>query len=241
MLVRQQRLTAGDILYLTFRIAGYSTDERNRVRLSYWIDCLDPQKVRVTETLSQTIEKRLARQDENWRPKVNWSLVIPSYAPSGDYRVNIRVRDEIAEQEASHQMDFRVRGESVEPSATLAVRNFQFADTEGGAPKPSPTYLPGSTLWAHFWVVGFRVGPDKQVWVEEDLAVLDEEGTVMYSNPQALVEKHRMFYPPRFLRATFSLDLHSQLQPGDYTIRLDIRDLLAQQNSRYEIKFSITE
>ena len=244
MLVRQQRLTAGDTLYLTFRITGFQTDKtdnRDQVRLAYWIDCLDPQNVPLTETLNQKIEEKLRGQDANWRPKINWSLVIPSHAPSGEYRVNIRVRDEIASQEVRHRMNFRVRGETVEPSATLTVRNFQFADTEQGVPKPTATYLPGSTLWARFWVVGFRIGPEKQIWVEEDLAVLDEEGKVLYAKPRALVEKHRLFYPPRFVHATFSLNLEAQLRPGDYTIRLDVRDLLSEQTTRHEAKFTVTK
>ena len=241
MLVRQQRLTAGDTLYLTFRIAGFHSDKQDQVRLAYWIDCVDPKNVPLTETLNQKIEERVRRQDEHWRPKVNWSLVIPAFAPSGEYRVSILVRDEVASQEVRHQMNFRVRGETIEPSATLTVRKFQFADTEYGTPKPSTTYLPGSTLWARYWVVGFQLGPEKQVWVEEDLTVLDAEGEVLYAKPKALVEKHRMFYPPRFLHATFSLDLQPDLQPGGYTIRLEIRDLLAEQNIRYETKFTVTK
>ena len=241
LLVREQRLTAGDTLYLTFRIGGFRTNEQDQVRLAYWIDCVDPNNVPLTETLNQKIEEKLRRQDERWRPKVNWSLVIPSFAPSGQYRVNIRVRDEIAGQEVRRQMNFGVRGETLEPSDTLTLRKFQFADTEQGAPKPSTTYLPGSTLWARFWMVGFRVGPKKQVWVEEDLTVLDAEGEVLYSKARALVEKNRMFYPPRFLHATFSLDLEAQLQAGDYTIRLDVRDLLSEQTIRHEAKFTVTE
>ncbi len=239
VLVREQWLTAGDTLYLRFRIGGFQADRDDQVRLAYWIDCVDPKNVPLTETLSQKIEERLRRQDQDWRPKVNWSLVIPAFAPSGEYRVNILVRDEVAGQEVRHQVNFSVRGETVEPSATLTVRKFQFADTEYGTPKPSTTYLAGSTLWARYWLVGFRVGPEKQVWVEEDLTVLDAEGEVLYAKPKALVEKHRMFYPPRFLHATFSLDLQPDLRPGDYTIRLEIRDLLAEQNIRYEAKFTV--
>ena len=239
MLVRQQLLPAGDTVFLTFRVAGFRANEKRQVRLSYWIDCLDPQNVPLVETYSTTIEETLSPQDERWRPKVNWSVVVPSYAPSGQYRVQIKVRDEIAGQETRHQMSFGVKGLEVEPSPTLAVRNFEFADSEDGKPKESATYPRSSTLWARFRLVGFKVGPDKQIDLEQDLSVLDSDGKVVFSKPQAAVEKHRMFYPPRFLTESFNLELQQNVRPGQYTIRLDIRDLLGQQTSRYETRFTV--
>lgn len=240
-LVREQQLRSGDTLYVTFHIAGYRPDDQHRVRLSYQIDCFDPQNVRLAETFSEKIEQTLAPEDEKWRPKINWSLGIPAFAPSGEYHVAIQVRDEIAGQEARHQMTFRVQGEAVEPSAALAVRNFEFADTEDGKPKTSPIYSRGSALWARFRVLGFRISDDKQISVEEDLGVLDAEGKVLFSKPQAAVEKYRMFYPPRFLTAAFNLELKRDLRPGEYTIRLDVRDLLGEQNTRFETKFTVQE
>ncbi len=61
VLVREQRLTAGDTLYLRFRIAGFQADKDDQVRLAYWIDCVDSKNVPLTETLSQKIEERLRR------------------------------------------------------------------------------------------------------------------------------------------------------------------------------------
>lgn len=240
-LVRQQQLPAGDTLYLTFRIAGFRADDQHRVRLSYTIECLDPQNVPLAEPFSEKIETTLSPQDENWRPKVTWAVAVPASAPNGEYRVTIQVRDEIADREARHQMSFRVRGEAVEPSQELAVRNFEFADSEDGKPKASATYARGSTLWARFRVVGYRVAPDKQIWVEQDLTVLDDAGKALYSQPKAAVEKYAIFYPPRFLRASFSLDLQPKLKLGEYTIRLDFRDRVGEQTARYETKFTVKE
>lgn len=238
-LIRQQVLPAGESIYLTFRIAGFRADDQHRVRLNYWLDCQDPDKVPITETYTQTIETSLSPQDEKWRPKIDWSVVIPSFAPTGEYQVTIRVRDELAQKETRQVMSFRVQGASVSPSDKLAVRDFEFSDAENGKPKPQPVFSPGSTLWARFRVVGFRLSPEKELSVEEDLSVLDAEGKVLFTRPNASVEKYKMFYPPRFLPASFNLDLEPKVKPGDYMIRLDIRDLLGKQEARYEAKFTV--
>lgn len=238
-IIREQKLRAGETLYLSFRVAGFKPDEKHRVKLGYWIDLVDPQDIRLTETMSDKIEQTLAPEDEKWRPKAEYSAVVPTYAPSGEYHVNILVRDEVAGKEVRQQMRFMVRGETIEPSETLAVRNFEFADSEDGKAKPTPAYTRGTTLWARFRVVGFRVSPDKRIHVEDDLSVLDPEGKVLFEKPQAAVENYTMYYPPRFLTASFNLELQPQVKPGDYILRLTIRDLLGKQETRHESKFTV--
>lgn len=238
-LVREQKLPAGDAVYLTFRIVGFTQDDQRNVRLSWFVDCLDPQGRPLAETTAEKIVQTLAPQDESWRPKVDWSLVIPNYAESGDYQVLIRVRDELANKETEKKMPFRVSGLSFEPSTTLAVRGFEFMDSEEGKAKLSPAFSSGATLWAKFRVLGYKVAPDKQVAVEVDLSVCDLEGKVLYSRPQAAVEKHRMFYPPRFLTEVFSLQLPKSPKPAEYVLRLDMRDLIGNQEAQYETKFTV--
>ena len=237
--VRQQVLPTGESIYLTFRIAGFRADDQRRIHLTYWLDCLDPQQVPITETFTKSIDTTLAPQDEKWRPKIDWSLVIPSFAPSGEYQVIIRVRDEIDKKEARQAMSFRVQGASIQPSSTLAIRDFEFSDAENGKPKPQPVFTPGTTLWARFRVVGFKISPEKELSIEEDLSVLDTEGKVLFSRPNAAVEKYKMFYPPRFLPASFNLDLDPKVKPGEYVIRLEVRDLLGKEEARHEAKFTV--
>jgi hypothetical protein len=48
-----------------------------------------------------------------------------------------------------------------------------------------------------------------------------------------------MFYPPRFLPASFNLDLDPKVKPGEYVIRLEVRDLLGKEEARHEAKFTV--
>lgn len=232
-------LPAGDTLYFGFKIAGFRPDDRQRVRLTYTVDCLDPQGVPLVESYTDKVDARLSPQDEHWKPKVAWSVVVPVYAPSGAYKILVRVDDEIAKGEARYETLFNVRGETLASEEKLAVRSFEFADAEGGAARPDNVFRPGSTLWARFKLVGFRVIPAKEYWVENDLVVLDSTGRVLLSRPNAAVEKHKQFYPPRVLSTTFDLQLQPGLKPGEYTIRLDARDRLGEQSVRHETKFRV--
>lgn len=238
-LVRDQKLPAGEALYLTFRIGGFKQDDQRNVRLSWFVDCLDPQGRPLAETTAEKIVQTLAPQDESWRPKVDWSLVIPNYAESGQYQVLIRVRDEMANTNAEKKMTFQVTGLSFEPSTSLAVRGFEFMDSEEGRSKISPVFSSGAMMWARFRVLGYKISPDKQVGVEVDLSILDLEGKVLYSRPQAAVEKHRMFYPPRFLTEIFSLQMPKAPKPFEYVLRLELRDLIGNQEAQYETKFTV--
>ena len=232
-------LPSGDTIYFSFKVAGFRADDRQHVNVAYSIDCLDPRGVPLAETVAGKEEATLAPQDENWKPKANWSLVIPPYAPSGDYRVLVRAEDRIAKAETRYETTFKVRGETTGPEDKLAVRNFEFADAESGAAKPDNVFHPGSTLWSRLKLVGFKITTEKEYWVETDLTVLDSTGRALFSSPNAAVEKHKQFYPPRVLATIFNLDLQPNVKPGEYTIRLDVRDRTGPQGIRYEARFRV--
>lgn len=238
--IRDQKLPAGDTLYLSFRVAGFKQSDQRKVLLNWWVECDDPQGKPLAEIASDKIDTTVSREDEKWRPKVDWSLVVPNYAPSGEYVVLIRVRDEIGAKETALKMPFQVRGINVEPSDKLTIRGFEFLESEGGKPKGNAAFATPSTLWARFRIVGFGVSSEKQIQVQADLFILDQEGQVVFSRPQAADESLRVFYPPRFLTETFNLDLQKGIKPGEYTIRLDLRDVVGKQQAQYETKFQIT-
>jgi hypothetical protein len=239
--VRNLTLNAGDTNYFSFRVAGFKPDAKQHVSLTYRIEMLDPKGAPVVEPLADKVESTLAPQDENWRPKVPWQAVIPPYAPSGDYLLKVYVEDKNAKTEARFEAAFKVRGETLEPEEKLVLHRFVFADTENGAGKPDNVYHPGSMLWARFKITGFQVTKEKEYWVEHDLQVLDSSGKVLFSNPNASVEQHKDFYPPRVLTTTFNLDLQKGIKPGEYTIRLDVRDRLGEQTLSHEEKFRVEQ
>ncbi len=238
-ITRNLVLNGGDTNYFSFKVAGFRADAKQKIQLAYTVECFDSRGTPIVEPLHGKEEGTLSPQDEHWQPKINWSAVVPTYAPSGTYLVKVHVEDQIAKADANHESSFKVRAENVAPEDKLAVRNFVFSDTDGGASKPNNNYRPGSTLWASFKLVGFRITKDKEYWVEHDLSVLDANGKVLFSNPNAAVEQHKQFYPPQVLTTSFNLDLQAGVKPGEYTIRLDARDRLGEQTATFETKFRV--
>lgn len=237
--IRNQKVPAGETIYLSFRVAGFRQDEKHDYKLAWFIDCTDPRNVPVTETATNKIEGTLSPQDEKWRPKVDWSMPVPSFAPTGEYHVAIRVHDELANKDVSQTMTFQVTGEEVKPAEALEIRDFEFADSENGKAKATPVYNRGTTLWARFKVVGFQIGKEKELAVEVDLSVRDSENKVLFSKEKAADEKYKSFYPPRFVTETFNLDIQPNLKVGDYIIHLDVRDMIGQTKAIYDAKFTV--
>lgn len=238
-IVRNLTLNAGDTNYFSCKVAGYKPDPKQRVQLAYRIEVFDPKGAPLVEPLLEKVDTSLSPQDENWKPKITFQHVVPPHAPSGDYLLKVVVEDKIAKADARFEAAFKVRGETLEPEDKLVLKRFVFADAEVGPAKPDNLFRPGTTLWARFKVTGFKISAEKEYWVEHDLQVLDAEGKVLFSNPNAAVEKHKEFYPPRVLTTVFNLDLQSGVKPGEYTIRLDVRDRLGEQSLSYEEKFRV--
>ena len=168
---------------------------------------------------------------------------MPSSAPDGDYHVEIRVTDRIAERDTRRRVTFRVRGEAVQPSDTLEIRRLEYARSERGPWFPSRTFSIADRIWARYKIVGYRVSPENQVWVEHDLAVLDVEDSdaednVLVSQINAAVQRDQSFYPPRFLPTVFEVELEDP-QPGEYRLQVNVRDRIGHQSSFLESKFSL--
>ncbi len=73
----------------------------------------------------------------------------------------------------------------------------------------------------------------------EHLSILDADGKVLYTRPEAASDKNRLFYPPRVMTTAFNLDVSKGVRPGEYTLRLNIRDKIGNQETTYEAKFHV--
>ena len=239
---------AGSNVALSFRVEGLrrlpvrtgSGLREHRVHLSHYVELRDPLGVLVAPGEEGEIDTILGPRDEEWKPKINWSATVPSSAPGGDYHVEIRVTDQIAERDIRRSVTFRVRGEAVRPSDTLEIQRLEYARSERGPWFPRRTFSIADRIWVRYKIVGYRVSPQNQVWVEQDLAVLgardDAEDHVVISQLNASVQRDQSFYPPRFLPTVFEVELEDP-QPGEYRLQVNIRDRIGQQSSFIESKF----
>jgi len=232
----------GDTVLLSCRITGYHITEEDKIRLTYQIDAMDPDGLRLKETTEGEIEAELAPEDKKskWTPIVRYEVLIPPAAPSGVYRLTIRVKDELNRTTASQDVAFSVRGRHVEPSDTLVVRNFRFLRSETATEAlAAPSYHPGDSVWARFDITGYRLDDSNRFEVDYGLSVLRSSGKILYTEDVAAEEQRESYYPQRHVPGMLSLNLTPDLALGEYTIVLMVRDRIGQQSYQTRQVFQV--
>ena len=228
----------GEKVHLGFKIAGYAVDEDYRIHLTWRADAYGPGGVRFAPSEGGEFAVELSPQDENWEPSVEYSADVPPHAGSGVYRLKIAVTDHKAEETLEREIPLRVEGEDVEVSDSLSVRNFVYTLTEGGTVLEEPIYGRGDTVFASFYITGYKTDEENRYDVESNLKIINGEGeTVLTLDPPG--EKGSPFYPRLWLPAKFRLDLDRSIPPGTYTVMLEVKDNVGGKTFLTEEKFRV--
>jgi hypothetical protein len=234
------RHVPGEILFFSFQVQGYQATPDQKIRLRYRVDALDPQGVKLVETVEKTIEATLSPEDKEWKPKVRVELPVPPLATSGSYQFAVTVTDELAHTTARKSVAFEVRGRDVAPSDTLVVRNFRFYRSEEATePLEKAAYRPGDSVWARFDITGYKFGPGNQVNVSYGIEVLEAGGKQLWAKPDAAVEQSQSFYPKRFVPGSMGLNLQPNIRPGEYTIVVKAHDGVGNQDCEARGAFNV--
>jgi hypothetical protein len=132
--------------------------------------------------------------------------------------------------EATSELEFKVRGDMIEPSDTLVGRSLRFLRSENDQkPMGNPTYQPGGTLWVRFDITGYKFGEKNKYDVEYGLAILRANGETMFTQPVAAKETSESFYPQHYVPGLLSLGLNKDLPKGSYTMVITMRDKIGNQ------------
>lgn len=238
-----QVFLTGTQAYLRFEIRGYKKIEKNDdefVQLAWEMEITDPAGVPIVESKKGKIAKQIFPEDKAWKPIVRQDALVPPLGPSGEYRVRVKVRDDYANVETQASAVFSVRGRDVEPSATLAVRNFRFLRTEEDrTPLVEAVYARGSTLWARFDMTGYKLGEGNRYEVDYAITILDGAGKELYAQPDPAVESGQSFYPRRYTPGALSLNIDRETLAGKYTLVLNVKDRIGGQTAQWRQGFGV--
>lgn len=230
----------GETVFFSFQVRGYQTSPDEQVHLSYRIEAFDSDKVPVVETKSGKLDATVTDMDKEWLPKVRHTVLIPTYAFPGQYRLSAWVKDDVSGREATASVEFKVGGRAVERSDTLTIRNFRFLRTEEDRDPLRPAaYRGGETLWARFDVTGFKIGEANRMQVAYGLSIVAPSGKTMFTEPQAAEEKDAPFYPKRYFAGIVSLNVQPKTTPGEYTLVISVRDEVGGQTYESRQPFRI--
>jgi hypothetical protein len=233
----------GQTIFFSFQISGYrvpDVEENAKVDLSYRMEATDASGVAIVEPKSGSITDTVRREDKEWKPKVRWTILIPPFAPGGEYRISMHVEDALAKTQASREIRFHVHGPNVEPSPTLAIKDLGFyrSDTDQRPLNP-PAYRPGDAVWIRFDITGYKFGAKNAFDVGYGFTVLKPDGSVSFAQPDAAEEKDATFYPRRWVPAAFSLTLPPGVALGEYTLVLTARDKIGDQTAEARVSFTV--
>src|SRR5205085_6103749 len=87
---------AGEIIWVTCRVAGYTKTDNQQVHLKYTVQAFDPKGLPLDEAYANEIKAELSVQDKEWLPKIATSISVPPLAGPGAYKVLIKVEDVVA-------------------------------------------------------------------------------------------------------------------------------------------------
>ena len=236
----------GETIYWSFRVRGFHVkktendagDQESHMKLTWSVSATDPKGVPIEKERSGHVEARVFDQDKDWTPRAADSFVVPPLAPSGIYHAMVAVKDEIGE--ATSTLEFKVRGDTIEPSDTLTGHDVRFLRSENDAiPQRNPTYQAGDTLWVRFDITGYKFGEKNKYDVEYGLAILRSNGETMFTQPVAAKETSESFYPQHYVPGLLSLGLNKDLPKGSYTLVITMRDRIGNQTWESREKFQV--
>jgi hypothetical protein len=236
------QFVSGETVFFSCRVSGYARqgEEPPKLFLTYGIEARDPNGLLILPAETGKVAADLTPEDKRWRPKIRYTIALPPLADTGQYRVMVKVKDEFGKVDAQADFPLLVRGRTVEPSDTMAIRNFRFLRSEDdGPPLKDPAYRPGDSVWARFDMTGYKIGEKNHFDVEYGLKVLRPNGEVTYEQPKAAEAKDETFYPQRYTPGILSLNLPKDLALGDYKMILTVRDNVGGQQQELVSTFSV--
>jgi hypothetical protein len=231
---------AGETLFFTCRIAGYSKSPEEKIHVTYSVQAFDPKGVPIVELYKNELATEVTPQDKEWMPKIETEVQIPPLVASGAYQIVVKAEDVLAKTTAELAVPFQVRGHAVEPSDTLVARNFHFFRGEDDTQAlDKPIYRPGDGVWAKFDITGFKYGPSNRVDVSYVTSVIAPSGKVLWTQPEPAVEQSESFYPKRYVAASFGINLQATIRPGEYTIAVEVKDAIGSQTGEIKQTFTV--
>ncbi len=224
----QQAYRPGEQVFFDLRVAGYGRTEGENpaLKLTWTFRGMDADSYLLEPATSGKLESALAAQDTDYRPRVHGGLTVPTFALDGQYRIDLKVTDEVAAKSVEGSFVFRVRGKQLPKAAQLEAANWRFLRQEDDANALSlPVYRPGSEVWLRFELQGYRLSPNNGFSVSYGVTVTGPDGKQFLKQDPAATESQHPFYPQRYVPATFVIQLPAKAFAGEYHVAIVAHDL----------------
>jgi len=236
-----QAYRAGEQVFLDLRVAGYgkSEDENPELKLKWTFEAVDGAGRRFEPPYRSGLQTGLAAQDSDYRPRARYSVAVPVFALEGNYRIQVKVTDEVTQQSVEGSYLFRVRGKVLPKLPPLGAQVVFFRQEEEANPLSLPVYRAGAQVWLRFDIQGFTPAKDYSYAVNYGVAVLGPDRKSFLTQDPAATDQATPFYPQAFVPAAFVIQLPPTALAGDYRVTLTVRDLLAKTQGVTSVTFRV--
>lgn len=236
-----QSFQPGELIFFSFQIENYKTSSTGKIELTGHAEAFDPAGKPIATKDEIAIGATVSDEDKSWKPKLRSQIQIPTLVPAGKYKIKFDVTDLQSKQTSTGETTFTVHTRTVEPSQSLAIRNFAFyRSQDDDIAIQNAGYKPGDMLWARFDITGYKYGDQNSIDVAYDVAVFRANGQSLFSQVDAAVEKSQAFYPQPWVPAEFNLILQSTMSEGPYTLVITAHDAGGRQTTKSQAEFRVS-
>jgi len=230
---------SGELLYLSFRISGFKA-VKDQVNVRWQVVAVDPEGLLLAPPANGEVKEELSHNDKDWMPKAAHTLALPAQLPPGEYKLKVRIADELANANAEKEIAFKVGGKPLPRVGELSILELKFfrAETDRQPMEPA-AYHSGETLLARFQLAGFELGEKNRFEVDYGLTILSPSGKVLFTQEQAAADSGSPFYPQRTLNGALTLNLTAGVQAAEYTLVVRARDLVGKKEAESRAQFTV--
>lgn len=224
----EQAYRPGEQVFFDLRVAGYGRTEGENpaLKLTWTFGGMDADSHLLEPAVSGQLESALAAQDTDYRPRVRVAVAVPTFALDGQYRIALKLTDEVASKSVEGSFVFRVRGKQLAQGSPLEASNWRFLRQEDDVnPLTLPVYRPGTEVWLRFDLQGYRLSSRNGFSVNYGVTVTGPDGKQFLKQDPAATESQHPFYPQRYVPATFVIQLPPKAFAGEYRVAIVARDL----------------
>ena len=238
------RFLPGEAVYLTFRIAGFATvekeDDKRFVSLTYRVEAVDEAGLALAPASEGKIENEVFAEDREWLPKVSFSFELPMRMAGGQYRLVAKVVDLAGKSTAAAEIPLRVEGPVTPVAKDLGIHEVRFFRQESDRePLRVVAYQPGDPIWVRFVIAGYKLATGNKLDVEYGVTMSDPDGKIIVAQAVAAKDTYAGFYPCRTVPGILNFTLSKDMPKGVYRVVVVARDRIGNQTVERPLEFIV--
>lgn len=227
----------GDSIYLKYSIAGYALDAQGAPNVQISMTALDPTNISmmdpVTFTYADVTEKNTAIPGSAF-------VDLPAFAPAGEYKLQIRIHDQLSGSDFSFTPSFNVVAPDVAPANGLEIRDVELSASQSGPWNAVLAISAGQTVYMRCNIFGAQV-QNNRLNTAMGLKVLGPDGSVLLDKPGYInITNNLKYHPVNFwIPINGNLSTPGGMPAGQYTEVFTLTDNYTGQSTTKQVAFQI--